>query len=295
MLQSMAKEVAGLGALIKPGQANSQFYKQLNSGGNTAIDITMGVDVIDGATYITSIEVNRGAGLNLTHLVPLIQDLPRLDSFACRGCNANRAPGPQDMLLPSQLPQAASVMKSLELIGCGLQGPLPKQWGSWSSVEALVLGTYDEEGTKWGDSFINGTIPASYAHLSNLRLFDVLENQLSGELPPEFGSVGKMPVDAVFYVGLNPELKGPIPLSWSYFSLAVVEVGGTALNLTCVPDGLFILENFNPFPGRPCSGTSPQVSALLALQRIISRAGGTSDALGTWNGTDRGGAGAAQL
>jgi hypothetical protein len=293
MLNSLVKEVAGLGDLIKPGQANSQFYKQLNSGGDTATDITLGVDVIEGTTYITSIEVNRGAGLNLTHLVPLVRALPRLDSFFCRGCNANTAPGPQDLLLPSQLPQAAPVLKSLELIGCGLQGPLPKQWGSWTSLEALNLGTYDGEGTRWGDSFLNGSIPSSYANIS-LKFLDLSENRLTGQLPAEFGSFGKMPIDAVFYLGDNPGLRGSIPLTWSYFSLGLVEVGGTKINVTCIPDGLTVLQFFELITASPCSGSSPQVGALLALQLTIYGVGGTSDALATWNGTDRGGAGMAR-
>jgi hypothetical protein len=293
LLKSMVKEVAGLGALIKPGQANSQFYKQLNNEGDVIIDITIGVELFEAATYITSIEVNAGAGLNMTHLVPLVQDLPRLGSFICRGCNANAEPDPNDLLLPSQLPQAAPLLKALDLVGCGLQGPLPKQWGSWNSLEALNLGRYDDEGTSWGDTSLNGSIPASFANLS-LQVLDLTENQLTGQLPPEFGLFGKMPIDAVFYLGGNKRLRGPIPLSWSYFSLGLVEMGGSGINVTCTPDGLTVWRFFAPVAANPCSGTSPQVDALLKLQLVVYKAGGTSVALASWNGTDRGGAGTLQ-
>eukprot|EP00882_Tetradesmus_deserticola_P020138 GHRQ01021705.1.p1 GENE.GHRQ01021705.1~~GHRQ01021705.1.p1 ORF type:complete len:260 (+),score=27.31 GHRQ01021705.1:182-961(+) len=143
MLTTLVEDIGGLGVLIKAGQTNSQFYAQLNSDDGSSFDIAIGVKLFEGATYITEFEVYGGAGLNLTHLVPLVSDLPRLEKFVCSGCSGNANPGPQDLLLPSQLAQVSPLMKWLELSGCGLQGPLPKSWGSWASLEALSLGTND--------------------------------------------------------------------------------------------------------------------------------------------------------
>jgi hypothetical protein len=126
--------------------------------------------------------------------------------------------------------------------------------------------------------------------MANLSFLDVSESPLTGTLPPEFGSAGKMPINAAFYLGLT-KLQGPIPLSWSYFSLGLVEVGGSNIDLKCIPDGLFVLSDYMPVEADPCSGTNPQITALLTLRRMINTAGGTSDGLATWDGTDRGGAG----
>lgn len=282
----------GLGQLIKAGQSNSQFYGQLNTDGETTIDVTIGVKLFQGATYITSIEVNGGAaaGLNLMHLVPLAQSLPRLDTFVCKECSANAQPGPKDLQLPSSLAQAAPLMKLLELTGCGLRGSLPQSWGSWTSLEALyVPSLFNFNEYPYEETVANGltgSIPSSYANLSKLKFLDVSGNELTGMLPPEFGYAGKMPNDAVFYLAFTG-LTGPIPLSWSYFSLGLVDVSATAVNISCIPDGLNVLP-----PGAPsCSGSSPQVGALLSLRKLILGNGGVSAALAAWNGTDVGGAG----
>jgi hypothetical protein len=296
VLDQLVNELEKLGGVIKPGQTNSQFYGQLNTDGPTAIDVTIGVELFQGATCITSIEVNGGgvAGLNLTRLVPLAQSLPRLASFVCIQCNANAEPlaGPLDLQLPSQLAQAAPLMKQLDLTGCGLKGSLPRSWGTWASLEALtlpsVIDIYDYSETAPND--LTGSIPSSYANLGNLKFLALSGNPLTGTLPPEFGSAGKMPIEAVFYLDYT-NLQGPIPLSWSYFSLGLVEVGSTNIDITCIPDGLLVLQNYVKTDAKSCSGTSPQVGALLTLQRMFEKAGVTSPGMASWNGADFGGAG----
>lgn len=299
VLKQLVKEMQGengqgLGLVIKPGQTSSQFYGQLNTNGTTTIDVTIGVELFQGATYITTIEVNggRAAGLNLTFLVPLAQSLPRLNTFICKECSANARPGPQDLQLPSQLAQAAPLMKLLDLTGCGLQGQLPNSWGNWKSLEALYVGSLDPQtDAQLPTNNLTGSIPPSYANLSNLKLLGLSGDVgLTGQLPPEFGSAGKMPINAVFYLG-STGLRGPIPLSWSYFSLGLVEVGDSQIDLTCVPDGLLVMEFYQFTTAPPCSGSSPQVSALVALQQMITGSGGISNALATWDGSDPGEAG----
>jgi hypothetical protein len=298
MLQQLVLDVAGLGVALKAGQTTSQFYRQLDTDGFLASDVTVAVELFQGTTYITSINVTGGGagGLNLTHLVPLVQSLPRITTFVCKQCSANAELGPQDLLLPSQLAQAAPLMKFLELTGCGVKGPLPTAWGSWGSLEALYLGPYDFETNEYlGPNALTGSIPASYANMGKLAFLELSENLLTGTLPPEFGAAGKMPNTAVFYLQGITNLQGPIPLSWSYFSLGSVDVGGSNINLTCIPDGLFVLFNSEIVQARPCSGTRPDVNALVNLQRLIYRSGAVSDALATWDGNDRGGAGRQNL
>jgi hypothetical protein len=295
MLERLVKDLQGLGGVIRTGQTETQFYGQLETVGSTLVDITIGVELFEGATYITDIEVYGGgaAGLNLTHLVPLTQSLPRLSSFDCILCNANAGPlaGPQDLQLPSQLAQAAPLMKELNLSGCGLQGTLPRSWGTWASLEALSLPAFDpDDYPLTAFNGLAGSIPSSYANLGNLKLLVLSGNPLTGTLPPEFGSVGKMPIEAVFYLD-DTNLQGTIPLSWSYFSLGLVEVYGTTINTTCIPDGLQVLYDDIHINARPCSGTRPDVGALVTLQAMINTRGGMSDALATWDGNDPGGAG----
>ncbi|KAF6258413.1 hypothetical protein COO60DRAFT_1692746 [Scenedesmus sp. NREL 46B-D3] len=161
-------------------------------------------------------------------------------------------------------------MKSLELSGCGLQGTLPKAWGNWVSLEALYLGQYDSTGTFVGPSSLIGTIPASFANMRNLRFLDVSENSLTGQLPPEFGSAELMPIDSVFYLGYQ-DLRGTIPLSWSYFSLGLVDVTATRINVTCIPDGLNVFKG-RAFNASGCSGSSPQVNAVATLRSLDAAA-----------------------
>uniref|UniRef100_A0A383W6G3 Peptidase C1A papain C-terminal domain-containing protein n=1 Tax=Tetradesmus obliquus TaxID=3088 RepID=A0A383W6G3_TETOB len=172
-------------------------------------------------------------------------------------------------------------------------GPVPSSWASVADVGRGIT-TIDLQSNRLSGVFpqistnsLIGSIPPSYANLSKLKFLDVSGNVgLTGQLPPEFGSAGKMPIDAVFYLGYTA-LTGPIPLSWSYFSLGIVDVSETAVNISCIPDGLQVYPSRSP----SCSGSSPQVSSLSFLKQLIQKRGGVSTALATWNSSDIGGAG----
>lgn len=292
MLKQLVEEVAGLGNMVRPGQTTSEINRRLSSV-NWLVDVTIGIQLFESATYITGIEVYGGdtAGLNLTHLVPLVQSLPRLESFKCSSCSANSEPGLQDLQLPVQLAQAALLLKYLKLTGCGLGGSLPSAWGCWTSLEELLLGAVYCTPDSPAD-FLTGSIPASYANMARLKYLNLCNNQqLTGTPPPEFGSAGMMPIDAQFRLG-DTGLHGSIPPSWSHFSRGSVGVGGSNISLDCTPDGLMVYQRYTwDRVDRPCSGRRPDVNALVALQRLLNTTGGVSNDLAAWNSSDRGSAG----
>ncbi|WIA12826.1 hypothetical protein OEZ85_006454 [Tetradesmus obliquus] len=172
----------------------------------------------------------------------------------------------------------AEWLQVIDIRGNKLSGSLP-DITAWKNLQLLFL----------SNNQFNGPVPSSWASVADvgrgIATIDLRSNRLSGVFP-QFGSTGKMPDDAVFYLGYTG-LRGPIPLSWSYFSLGFVDVAETAVNISCIPDGLQVYPSGSP----SCSGTSPQVSTLLSLKKLIQNRGGVSAALATWNGSDIGGAG----
>lgn len=298
-LANLVSQLKGLKDIIEPGRTSADIKVEHNDQNTHYADITIGVNAIQGVTYITSIEIDnfdRGdavVGFNLTHLVPLAHGLPQLEIFDCFRCDANAEPGPHDLQLPTQLAQAAPYLKALRLTGCGLRGSLPGTWGGWASLEDLRLGALRASYGFLSLNYLTGSIPASYANMAKLKYLDLRKNQqLTGTLPPEFGSAGKMPIGARFYLG-DTGLHGSLPLSWSHFSLGRVDLSNTSnISLNCTPDGLSVVQN--RYRGRPCSESRPDINALVALQTLINMTGGVSDALATWDGNNRGGAGGQQ-
>ncbi|WIA31728.1 hypothetical protein OEZ86_002604 [Tetradesmus obliquus] len=183
---------------------------------------------------------------------------------------------------------------SLSLAHNKFSGGVPAVWAdnAASSRDFYEIDLGDNRLSGLFPHFLTGSIPASYANMARLKYLNLCNNQqLTGTLPPEFGSAGMMPIDAQFRLG-DTGLHGSIPPSWSHFSRGSVGVGGSNISLDCTPDGLMVYQRYTwDRVDRPCSGRRPDVNALVALQRLLNTTGGVSNDLAAWNSSDRGSAG----
>lgn len=188
--------------------------------------------IIDSVAYTIIVDA-EGAGLDLTILPDFVVKLPRLELFLCKHCNYN-SQNVDAMQLPASLAaKAPTSLQSLGLAGSGVAGPLPNEWGQWSSLFRLAL----------NDNNIKGTLPASWSNMTFLYSLD-LSN--------------------------NPDLTGTIPSAWATFQAAIF-LQGTSVE-GCIPDQL-LENIFWDKPYTSCSQNSPELSQLLVLRQLLNPAG----------------------
>lgn len=195
--------------------------------GSKASKITIKVARVNGEVVVTQISI-EGAGLNLAALTDLVSALPALQSFSASNCQQYTTSRQVDTAsnLPAKLAQLSPAsFVSLTLANCGVQGNLPEQWGSWSSIQHLDL----------ADNKITGSLPSSWQQMSSLSTLSLENNNLRGPLPASWGT-GAIPNNVVMNVCSNPQLVGNIPQTWARFS-GLVSVEGTSI-AGCVPEAL---------------------------------------------------------
>lgn len=110
-------------------------------------------------------------------------------------------------------------LETLHLAGNQLSGNLPAAIEHLETLETLIL----------GNNAFSGGIPPEIGQLQALIHLDLSINRLSGSLPAEIGRLRNL---ARLNVASNPELSGPLPLSFSGLNLESLHINGTQL---CVP------------------------------------------------------------
>ncbi len=173
---------------------------------------------------------------------------------------------------------------ALDISGNNLNGTLPADLGSLTSLETLDLSDNRLSGTipnlsaltslttlDLGDNQVSGTIPAWLSALTSLTTLDLGDNQVSGTIPDWQGSLpslttldlgdnrltGPIPEDwdalnqlEVLYLNDN-QLSGTIPAGLGSLSgLQVARFAGNTLT-GCVPNGLRYLVTAAPYNGLP--------------------------------------------
>ena len=86
---------------------------------------------------------------------------------------------------------------SVRLHRNNLNGSIPRELGSLSNLESLLLSSND----------LSGPIPAELGNLSNLESLSLNSNNLTGPIPPELGKLSSL---ERLYLSAN-DLTGPIP------------------------------------------------------------------------------------
>lgn len=220
--------------------------------------ITLELKLVNNVIYITTIDI-VGAALNLAVLPALVAQLPKLEVFVCYECHYNSKDATA-MQLPAALAgKAPQTLWKFIIDGSRLQGTLPKEWGTWSTLKHLSL----------TDNVISGPLPATWKDMSSLTYLDLQQNLLQGSLPPEWGSGGMSKITKLV-LRHNSGLVGSVPAEWGTFS------GGVLIHNTnitgCVPDQL-MTNIFGDQPNVPCSQDSVEVSSLLALRKYLDPTG----------------------
>ena len=130
------------------------------------------------------------------------------------------APGP----IPDWIANSASSLQRLRLESTNRLGELPAWVSDLNSLRLLTLYRNDLEGEVplignpgvlealelWANKF-SGPISPGWGDYSELFNFRLQTNNFSGELPPE---IGNMPALTYFRVAWNPDLTGPVPMSF---------------------------------------------------------------------------------
>ncbi|KAJ4976864.1 hypothetical protein NE237_001970 [Protea cynaroides] len=123
--------------------------------------------------------------------------------------------------LPSNL-HSLSSLKSLVISRTNLTGPIPNEIGDYQELEIIDLrsnafsGEIPVEvcrlsklrGLFLSSNFLAGGIPSDLGNLSSLVYLTLYDNQLSGDIPRSIGQLSKL---EVFRAGGNQNLKGELP------------------------------------------------------------------------------------
>jgi hypothetical protein len=212
------------------------------------------IKVVNGTEYVMTLSFYN-VSLDLHNLEQFVRQLPRLETFMCYHCSTG------GQLLPAGLPAAAPGVRRLVFEDCGMSGPLPAAWGTWSSLQKL----------EFYRNRITGTLPESFAALRRLVFLDLRYNKLQGTLPALWGHAQRMRTDLYCDFGENTDLHGTVPSAWSYFSHGLLGVQGTGIT------GCLFAES----QVHDCL-ESPDASLLALKQMIRSKTAGKSDGLSTW-------------
>jgi hypothetical protein len=99
-------------------------------------------------------------------------------------------------------------MREISLSGCGLLGGLPGSWSALSKLKRLDL----------SDNLLGGGLPAEWCQLLSLRNLDLslrkagVAIKLSGSLPGEWESLGRLSVLDLWNQGVSGDTSAPILL-----------------------------------------------------------------------------------
>jgi hypothetical protein len=160
--------VTTLGRSVKPGQL-SRTYQQFHPSGEESGKCMITISLLDGIEYVTDIDVKQG-GLNMTRLAMLFATLPKLRTLGCTDCN--RAPqGSQRLppVLPSLVPELALIY----MPDCGLVGPFPSTCGAFANLSEVFL----------INNQLSGQLPPELADMKSLVSLRLDGNMLKGEAP----------------------------------------------------------------------------------------------------------------
>jgi hypothetical protein len=114
---------------------------------------------------------------------------------------------------------------SLELVGLGLQGELPKSIGNANKLKKLKL----------GNNRLGGTIPREIGNLKRLRDLDLTANALVGPIPAEIGKLTKLEN----LVMNGNQLNGSIPNeinNLKLLQLLILSNNNLSGNISDIPD-----------------------------------------------------------
>ena len=172
----------------------------------------------------------------LTGEIPAeLGQLPRLSDLQL---NDNQLTGQ----IPPELGRLTG-LRSLLLDWNMLTGQIPPELGRLTGLRSLSL--------DW--NMLTGQIPPTLGNLANVYRLELNHNQLTGTIPPELGNMtgltelfldnnmlsGPLPEELaalpdlyLIFVGVNPDLAGPLPRSFLDLDLRYLRLEGTGL---CVP------------------------------------------------------------
>ncbi|KAK9799021.1 hypothetical protein WJX73_008293 [Symbiochloris irregularis] len=97
-----------------------------------------------------------------------------------------------------------NLVTSLALDNTGLNGTLPENLSSITSLETLNI----------SNNALSGTLPRRWSQLSSLQMLNLQDNRLTGELPSQWGGRDVLPELSVLNVGSN-RFSGSLPSSWA--------------------------------------------------------------------------------
>ena len=144
--------------------------------------------------------------------------------------------------IPAELGQLPR-LDNLQLNDNQLTGRIPPELGRLTGLRSLFLDY----------NMLSGSIPPTLGNLANVYRLELNHNRLTGEIPPELGNMtgmtqlfldnnmlsgplpeelGALPELYLIYVGVNPDLAGPLPRSFLDLDLRFLRLEGTGL---CVP------------------------------------------------------------
>jgi hypothetical protein len=262
LINSMLQRVRTLGTLVSDFETSRTIsFEKTDSDVITEVGhITLVVMVIDGAEYVTEVDVScykvrkdtweySQSYPRYLQLVKLAQKLPNLHRFSStlRNIWGENSLYSSDQL-PLGLPAAAPLLTTLSLMDSDLMGQLPEDWANWTSIQTL----------------------------------DLRFNDLTGTLPDSWGQAARMPHNINMNFRGNSNLSGTVPASWAHFSSGYINLEGTAVG-GCMPGNVS-----STLPSCERIAQAVEAAALLALKKLLVHAGATNvPGLFTWTSGER--------
>jgi hypothetical protein len=225
------------------------------------LSIDVQFESINGAFCIIEI-LSYPLGVNTTALLELLPRLPYLKSF--RASWVSRYAG-RDKLREQPMPVkladvAPRSLEVLELRRLDLCCQLPEEWGSWSTIEQLVIAVNER---------VTGPLP-DWQGMKSLKLLDLSSNNLTGTLPASYGSPTWSKNVQILNLNGNEQLTGTIPGTWAGMS-AAIDLQMTGIT-GCVPDQLINTVKMPLYADVVrCSVNNTELLALKALKGLLDK------------------------
>ncbi|KAL2488455.1 putative LRR receptor-like serine/threonine-protein kinase [Forsythia ovata] len=147
-----------------------------------------------------------------------------------------------------------SYLKILDFMWNNITGSIPKEIGSITTLELLLLNGNQLTGYRLTENQISGSIPTSFANLSNAKHFHMNNNSLSGQIPPELSRLPNL----VHLLLDNNNLTGYLPPELSDMpSLLILQLDNNNFDGSEIPSSYSNMSHLLKLSLRNCSLQGP--------------------------------------